>query len=92
MATTSEIEVGLDEIAQIISEQRAVLKKAQSNATVAKTVLGELPTKYADLIATVGAFGQGNTWEENVKAKFDKLAAEFIALDGSANAMIAVVV
>lgn len=85
MATTSEIETGLDAISAIISDQRQVVKKAVANAGLASASLNAITTDYADLIATVQAFGTTNAYEAATKAKFTKLSSEFTALKGVAD-------
>lgn len=93
MATTSEIKVGLDAIAQVIAAQRAVIEKAQQNAGAASAVLANLPTDYADLIATVQAFpSNGNAFQNVSKAELAALATEYTALKAAADQLVAVAV
>lgn len=90
MATASEIKVGMDEIASIVAQQRAVLLKAQQNAGAASTVLADLPTTYADLIATVTGWSNGNAYQNAVKAELAALGTEYNALKSSADEIVAV--
>lgn len=90
MATTSEIETGLAEISAIISTQRAIAKKAIQNAGLASAALAAIPTDYAGVIAAVQAYGTSNAYEATVKALFDKLTTEFLALKGITDSMAAV--
>jgi hypothetical protein len=93
MATTSEIKVGLDAIAQVIAAQRAVIEKAQQNAAAASGVLGNLPTDWADLISTVQAFpSNGNAFQNVSKAELAALATEYTALKAAADQLVAVAV
>ncbi len=90
MATTSEVDVGMDEIAMILTEQRQVMLKAKQNASLASSVLGGLATTYADVIATINAYGTSNAYEAAVKAKLAKMVTEFNALKTKADAVAAV--
>lgn len=90
MATTSEVKVGLHAIAQIISEQRDVMKKVKSNAGLASTALGAVPTDFADVIATINGYGTADAFEAVAKAEFAKLTTEFLALKDDADAVAAV--
>ncbi|MCR4341692.1 MAG: hypothetical protein NUW01_17590, partial [Gemmatimonadaceae bacterium] len=86
------IEVSLAAVSALIAEQRAVIVSGKAKATAASVALAEIPTKFADVIATVQAFGTGNAYEANVKAKFAKLATEYAALKTSADNIVAVTV
>lgn len=80
MATSTEVDVALDAVAQIISDQRAVMLKAKSNAQQASDALDGLATNYADVIATVQSYGTSNAHEALAKARLAKYTAEFQAL------------
>lgn len=82
MATASQVKAGLDDIAGIIREQRAVIEKAISNAALASAALAAITTTYADLIATIDGYAANSTdyFERLAKAEKAKLAAEFAAL------------
>lgn len=89
MATTSEVDVGMDAIALILTEQRQVMIKAKSNAASASAALAAIPTSFADVIATVQAFGTANAYEATIKAKLVKMTAEFNALKTKADGVAA---
>lgn len=90
MATSSQVKTTLDEIAMIIREQRAVMEKVKSNAALASTALGDLPTVYADVVATIQAYGTTNAFEALAKAELAKLAAEYTALKADADTVAAI--
>lgn len=87
MATSSQVKVGLDAIADIISSQRTVATKIVQSAASASDALAALPTTYADLITTVNAYGTSNAFEANAKAELAKLTTEFTALKGVIDAI-----
>ena len=89
MATSSQVKTALDDIAGIISIQRAVLEKAIQNASAASAVLAAIPTTYVDVIATINAFGTTDAFENLAKAEKAKLQAEFTALKADADAIAA---
>lgn len=80
MATTSEVKSGLDQIANAIMAQRKAIKSAITAAAGAETILNDLPTAFADVIATVQAYDASDAFESTAKAEFDRLVAEFTAL------------
>jgi hypothetical protein len=90
MATTSEVKTGMDSIARVIADARAVLLKAKQNTAVAKGTLDALPTAFADVLATINAYGTEDAFEAATKAELAKLTTEFVALTGSADAIAAV--
>ncbi|MBZ9926791.1 hypothetical protein [Mesorhizobium sp. BR1-1-4] len=90
MATTSEIEVGMAAISQRLSDQRQVMLKVKASAGTASTALAAIPNDFADVIATVTAFGTSNAYEAAVKAQLAKMTTEFTALKGKADAVAAV--
>lgn len=90
MATTSEVDVGMNAIANILTEQRQVMLKAKQNASNASAVLAALPTTHADVIATINGYGTSNAYEAAVKAKLAKMTTEFTALKSKADAVAAV--
>ncbi|RWE26650.1 MAG: hypothetical protein EOS41_05830 [Mesorhizobium sp.] len=87
MATTSEIDVGMDAIAQRIFDQRQVMLKVKQNATGASAALAAITTDYAAVISAVQAFGTTDAYEASTKAKFAKLTAEYNALKSVADAV-----
>ena len=90
MATTSEVEVGMAAIAARLSDQRQVMLKVKANASTASTALAAIPNDFADVIATVTAFGTANAYEAAVKAQVAKMTTEFNALKTKADAVAAV--
>ena len=90
MATTSEVEVGMAAIAARLSDQRQVMLKVKANASTASTALAAIPNDFADVIATVTAFGTANAYEAAVKAQLAKMTTEFNALKTKADAVAAV--
>jgi hypothetical protein len=90
MASYSEVKVGLDDVAAIIREQKAVMLKAKSNAALASAALADLPTEFADVIATINAYGTANASEALSKADLAKLTTEFQALKSLADQVAAI--
>lgn len=92
MATASQVKAGLDQIATLISEQRAVMEKVKSNAALASAALAAIPTNFADVIATIDGYAANSTdyFERLSKAEKAKMAAEFTALKADADAVAAV--
>jgi len=90
MASYSEVKAGLDDVAGIIREQKAVMLKVKSNAALASAALAGLATEYADVVATIQAFGTGNAAEAAAKAELAKLVTEYTALKGIADQVAAV--
>lgn len=90
MATSTEVDVALDTVAAIISEQREVMKKSKSNAQNASAALGALSADYADVIATIQAYGTANAHEALAKARLAKYQAEFTALKAVADNVAAI--
>lgn len=90
MATTSEIEVGMAAIAQRLSDQRQVMLKVKASSGTASQALAAIPADFADVIATVTAFGTANAYEAAVKAQMAKMTTEFTALKAKADAVAAV--
>lgn len=90
MATISQVDAGLDAIAERINAQRAVMAKTKSNASGASEALAAITTDFADVIATVQGYGTANAYEAATKAKFDKMVAEFNALKTIADGVAAI--
>jgi hypothetical protein len=89
MANPSEVKAGLDNIAQAIVGQRLVVAKAIQNAGVASASLADLPTTYADVIATINGYGTADAFEAVSKAELAKMTEEFIALKAVADQIAA---
>lgn len=77
MATISQVEAGLDSIAERINSARATMSKVQSNALGASEALAAITTDFADVIATVQAYGTSNAYDAATKAKFTKMVTEY---------------
>lgn len=92
MATSSEVKAGLDEVANKIRDQRAVVIKARQQASAASAALAGLPTQYGDVVSTVNAYGTADAFEANAKAELAKLTTEFNALKAAADQIAAVTV
>lgn len=90
MATSSQVKTALDQVASVIATQRAVLAKVKSNAQGASDVLAALPTDFADVIATIQAYGTTNAFEALTKAELAKLSAEYTALKAVADTAAAI--
>lgn len=89
MATYSEVKHGLDAVAGVISDQRAVMVKVKSNAALASSALDALATDYADVVATINAYGTTNAAEAAAKAELAKMVAEYQALKAVADQVAA---
>ena len=85
MATTSEVDVGMDDIARILTEERQKMIKAKQAGSSASATLAAIPTVYSDVIATINAYGTTNAYEAAVKAKLAKMTTEFLALKAKAD-------
>lgn len=80
MATYSEVKVGLDNVAAEIRAKRAEMVEVVAKGTAVSAALASIPTKYADLVATIQAYGTTNAAEAAAKAELAKLSAEYTAL------------
>ena len=89
MATYSEVKHGLDAVASVISDQRAIMVKVKSNAALASSALAALPTDYADVVATINTYGTTNAAEAAAKAELAKMVAEYQALKSIADQVAA---
>jgi hypothetical protein len=90
MATYSEVKTGLDAIAAVIAEQRSAMGKVKSNSALASTALADLAADYADVVATIQAYGTADAAEAAAKAELGKLVAEFTALKSVADQVAAI--
>ena len=80
MATTSEVKAGLDDVAQEIRTERQALKNAKARVAASVAALNSLPTKYADIVATVNGYTPTGSFETEAKDELAKLTTEFQAL------------
>jgi hypothetical protein len=90
MATASEVKAGLDDIARFIRDRRATILRVKNDGQAVSIALAALPTDFADLIASIQAYGTSNAFEANAKAELAKLTTEFTALKAIADAIGAV--
>jgi len=89
MATASEVKAGLDEMAAAIAAVRTRYASAKSNITGGSAALGNIPTKYADVIATIDGYAPLGAFETLAKDEKSKLASEYLALKAVIDALIA---
>lgn len=80
MATSSQVKAGLDDIATIIRTERQAILKCVARIIAAKNALNNLPTQYADVIATIDGYTPTGAFESLAKSEKDTLAAEFVSL------------
>lgn len=90
MATSSEVKSGLDEIAKRIANSRQTISGLIITAQAESASLDSLATGYADLIATINAYGTADAFESVSKAELAKLSAEYTALKADADTIAAV--
>jgi len=89
MAETSEVKSGLDNIAEVISANRAVIAKAKTNAQAAADALNAIPVDYADVATTIDAYTGADQFEVLAQAEKSRLIAEYQALKAIADAIVA---
>jgi len=82
MATSSEVKAGLDEISAMIKASRQRCVSSKEMITTQETNLNAIPTRYADVLATITAYTGGDAFEDLCKAELTKMTTEFIALVG----------
>ena len=90
MATSSEVKTGLDDISAAIRAARQSMVTVKGTGASVSADLGGLATEFADLIATVNAYGTTNAFEALAKAELGKLTAEFTALKAVSDAVAAI--
>ena len=88
MATTSEVKAGLDAIASEIAAVRTRFESSKSSIQGGSTALGNIPTKYADVIATINAYTPTGAFETLSQDEKAKLQTEFVALKAELDALI----
>jgi len=89
MATSSEVKAGLDEIALVIKTARSRLSAAKAQVSSQNSTIDGLPVTYADLIATINAYGTADAFEALSKAELAKLITEFMALNADVDLAVA---
>ena len=80
MATVSEVKSGIDSIAQLIAAAARTQARAKENLLAARNQLNNLPSQYADVMATIDAYTPTGAFETLAKDEKAKLASEFVAL------------
>jgi len=89
MATISEVKQGLDEIAASIRAVQKRFADAKASIQAGSDALGNIPTKYSDVIATINGFAPDGAFETLAKDEKAKLQTEFVALKAIIDALIA---
>ena len=90
MATTSEVKSGLDDISVFIKNARKAAQSAKAAFSTHHAILNAIPTTFADVLATIDAYGTTDAFEALSKAEKEKLQAEFVALRNSLNSAVSV--
>ena len=90
MATTTEVKNGLDRVAERIGTNRDVLEKVVSNAAIASTALGDIPTDFAAIKAEIDLYTPTGAFETLAKDELARITTEFQALKVHADAIAAV--
>lgn len=85
MATVSQVKAGLDDVAAAIRAERQACIAAKARIAQAAATLAGIPTKYADLIATIDAYTPTGEFEALAKDERAKLGAEFTNLKNKAD-------
>lgn len=88
MATASEVKAGLDDISTAIAAVRTRYASAKSSIEGGSAALGNLATKYSDVIATIDGYAPSGAFETLAKDEKEKLAAEYVALKSTIDALI----
>lgn len=88
-ANYTDAKVALNRIAELIQDQRNVVRKAISNADAASKALAKITTDFAPEIAAIQAMGTSNAAEAAMKAEFAKLQGDFQAVKSVADAIAA---
>ena len=90
MSTSSEVKSGLDAVAANIAGNRDKLAACVDTAGQVSVDLANLPTAFADVVATIQAYTPTGAFETLAKDELAKLTAEFAALKADADAIAAV--
>lgn len=80
MATVSQVKAGLNDVATEIRQARMEATRCKISIANLNTALGNLATKYADVISTINAYTPTNAFETLSKDELAKLTTEFQAL------------
>jgi len=84
MATVSEVKNGLDRIAASIRGARVQLDEARQTIETQVSVLENLATEYADVVAEINSYAPTGSFESLSKDELSGLVAEYTALLGAA--------
>ena len=88
MATTSEVKAGLDSIAESIASVRSRFAASKVAIQNNSGTLGSIPTKWADVIATIDGYAGSDPFEALAQDEKAKLATEFSALKAEIDAVV----
>lgn len=80
MATPSEVKDGMNGIAQLIAGARQQRDRAKAQLLTARNQLANIPTQFADVIATINGYAPTGAFETLAKDERAKLATEFTSL------------
>jgi len=80
MATASQVKTGLDEISKMIRASEIRIKNAKSMLAEESAVLASIPTRYADVIATINGYVPTGPFEVLAQDEKAKLQVEFLAV------------
>lgn len=84
MATTSQVKAGLNNFSNEIRNSREQLSMAKARIASEKAKLNALPTKYADVIATIDGYTPTGPFETLAKDERAQFTTEFQALSAAA--------
>ena len=89
MATADEVNVGLRKISDEINAVRTRFVSAKSSIEGGSAALGSMPTKWADVLATIDGYSGADASELFAKAEKARLVAEYVALKNDIDILIA---
>ena len=88
MATTSEVKAGLDDIATMIRTARQAFVQSKARIQSARNDLNNIPTTFADALATIDGYTGADAFELLSQAEKAKLQTEFMALRAEMDSLI----
>jgi hypothetical protein len=80
MSTTSEVKAALDGIAEVISGSITARARAKAQLLTARNQLANLPTQFADELATINGYTPTGAFETLAQDEKARLQTEFNAL------------
>lgn len=89
MATASEVNVGLRTIADEIAAVRKRFDSAKSSIEGGSAALGNMPTKWGDVLATIDGYTGLDVSEDLAQSEKARLVAEYQILKSDIDALIA---